>query len=107
MAYSEIFSFGHFLASLATAGKGYFSLLISLDFLAKVTIDIRFSEEDLQNLINSVGLTLLAKKDEQIELEIDTGITFIRLCFTDKDEMTKFESGLVKALNAIHDSDDE
>ena len=109
MAYSEIFSFGHFVALLATSDEGECSLLISLRIGGKVAIKIIFSKENLQNLITEIDniLQLSKKEKDYFDLYIDTDESSTRLFFTDKDEMTKFESGLVKALNAIHDSDDE
>jgi hypothetical protein len=118
MPYSETLKFKNFEIFLESGSGG---CVLDIDpSIEKVFLSFRFSKQDIMDILNEIkffysdskevyeassldSVLMVQEEENPPSLEIMTNKTFIILFFTDKDEVIRFQSEVMKAYDSFDD----
>ncbi len=118
MPYSETLKFKNFEIILESGSGG---CVLDIDpSIEKVFLSFRFSKQDIMDILNEIkffysdskevyeassldSVLMVQEEENPPSLEIMTNKTFIILFFTDKDEVIRFQSEVMKAYDSFDD----
>ena len=118
MPYSETLKFKNFEIFLESGSGG---CVLDIDpSIEKVFLSFRFSKQDILDILNEIkffysdskevyeassldSVLMVQEEENPPSLEIMTNKTFTILFFTDKDEVIRFQSELMKAYDSFDD----